>query len=402
MTDRLDIKQDFGIFDHHPDLIYLDSSSTTLVPKPAVDATSNFLNSVVVSTRRGAHRLAMRGGAIVEEVRGTLSRFLNTDKSQISFQKSIPSAVGSLIYGYDWKTMKKNKVVVAQSEENSVLVAILRAAEVLGLNVEIVAIDDDGVLSLEGLDASIDDETGIVAVGHVTPGIGLYNPVRKIAKIVHETNALLLTDATRSAGFDDSITSMGSDILVFSANVGLMGPPGMALQWIDKSIGETYRPGILGGSAVSDVKNGSFEPALQPDKFEPGYLNVPAIAGLGASLEYLTNLYSNGFSRHLKTLSKYMHKRLTELPGIVIYGKPSERTTVFGFNLNPEIVNCHDIALFLDESNVAVRSGLICAHPLVQAVTDEGIIQASLHAYNSVTDIDHLIETLATIADQLL
>ncbi|MHA2222953.1 MAG: aminotransferase class V-fold PLP-dependent enzyme [Candidatus Thorarchaeota archaeon] len=402
MTDRLDIKQDFGIFEQNPDLVYMDSASTTLVPKSAVDATCNFLNSIVVSTRRGAHRLAVRGGAVAEEVRGTLSRFLDTDKSQISFQKSIPSAVGSLIYGYDWKAMKKSKVIVAQSEENSVLVAILRAAEVLGLNVEFVPIDDDGVLSLEGLNASIDDDTGIVAVGHVTPGIGLYNPVEKVAKIVHETNALLLTDVTRSAGFDDSITSIGSDILVFSANVGLMGPPGLALQWIDKSVGETYRPGILGGSAVSDVKNGSFEPALQPDKFEPGSLNVPAIAGLGASLEYLTNLYSNGFSRHMTTLSKYMHKRLTELPGIVIYGKPSERTTVFGFNLNPEIVNCHDIALFLDESNVAVRSGLICAHPLVQTVTDEGIIQASLHAYNSVTDIDYLLETLETIADQLL
>ncbi|MHA2046031.1 MAG: aminotransferase class V-fold PLP-dependent enzyme [Candidatus Thorarchaeota archaeon] len=102
MTDRLDIKQDFGIFEQHPDLVYLDSASTTLVPKSAVDATSNFLNSIVVSTRRGAHRLAVRGGAVVEEVRGTLSRFLDTDKSQISFQKSIPSAVGSLIYGYDW------------------------------------------------------------------------------------------------------------------------------------------------------------------------------------------------------------------------------------------------------------------------------------------------------------
>ncbi|MHA2119438.1 MAG: aminotransferase class V-fold PLP-dependent enzyme, partial [Candidatus Thorarchaeota archaeon] len=341
MTDRLDIRQDFGIYDQNPDLVYLDSASTTLVPKPAVAATSSFLNSVVVSTRRGAHKLAVRGGAIVEEVRGSLSRFLDTDKSQISFQKSIPSAIGSLIYGYDWKTMNKNKVVVAQSEENSVLVAILRAAEVLGLTVEIVPIDTDGVLSLEALDASINDDTGVVAVGHVSPGIGLYNPIEKVSEIVHKTDALLLTDTTRSVGFDNSITELGSDILVFSANVGLMGPPGMALQWIDKSLGEKYRPGILGGSAVSDVQTGSFEPALQPDKFEPGSLNVPAIAGLGASLEYLTSLDSKGFSKHMTKLSKYIHKRLTELPGIIIYGKPSERTTVFGFNLNPEIVNCH-------------------------------------------------------------
>ena len=402
MTDRLDIKQDFVIFEQNPDLVYLDSASTTLVPKPAVAATSSFLNSVIASTRRGAHRLAVRGGAIVEDVRESLAQFLNTEKSQISFQKSIPSAIASLIYGYDWKTMNKTKIVVAQSEENSVLVAILRAAEVLGLTVETVPINVDGVLSLEILETSIDDETGFVAVGHVTPGFGLYNPIKKVAKIAHKTDALLLTDTTRSTGFDNSIISLGSDILVFSGNVGLMGPPGLALQWIEKSLGEKFRPGILGGSAVSDVQEGSFEPALQPDKFEPGYLNVPAVAGLGASLEYLTNLYQDGFHIHLKTLSKYMHKRLTELPSIVIYGKPSEKSTIFGFNLNPEIVNCHDIALFLDESNVAVRSGLICAHPSVQAMADEGIIQASLHAYNSIKDIDHLVETLATIADQLL
>ncbi|MHA2024978.1 MAG: aminotransferase class V-fold PLP-dependent enzyme [Candidatus Thorarchaeota archaeon] len=402
MTNGLDIKQDFGIFDQNPDLVYLDSASTTLVPKPAVAATTSFLNSVVASTRRGAHRLAVRGGAIVEEVRDSLAQYLNTEKSQISFQKSIPSTIGSLVYGYDWKKLNKNKIIVAQSEENSVLVAMLRAAEVLGLTVETIPMDVDGVLSLEVLEDTIDDETGIVAVGHVTPGFGLYNPIEKVAKIVHTTDALLLTDTTRSAGFDNSITSLGSDILVFSANVGLMGPPGLALQWLDKSLGEKYRPGILGGSAVSDVQKGSFEPALQPDKFEPGTLNVPAVAGLGASLDYLTKLYSDGFHTHLKTLSKYMYKRLTELPGLVIYGKPSEKTTVFGLNLNPEVVNCHDIALFLDESNVAVRSGLICAHPSVQAIADEGIIQASLHAYNSVTDIDYLIDTLTTISNQLL
>jgi cysteine desulfurase/selenocysteine lyase len=167
MTNGLDIKQDFGIFDQNPDLVYLDSASTTLVPKPAVTATASFLNSVVVSTRRGAHRLAVRGSAIVEEVRASLAQYLNTEKSQISFQKSIPSAVGSLVYGYDWKTLNKNKIIVAQSEENSVLVAILRAAEVLGLTIETVPIGTDGALSLTELDTSIDDKPGFVAVGTI-------------------------------------------------------------------------------------------------------------------------------------------------------------------------------------------------------------------------------------------
>lgn len=402
MTDTFDIKHDFGIYDQNPDLVYLDSASTTLVPKSAVAATSSFLNSVVASARRGAHKYAVKGSAIVEDARSSLGSFLNTDKSQISFQKSIPSSVGSLIYGYNWKASNKNKIVIAQSEENSILVALLRAAEVLGLTVEIAPIDSEGVLSLSKLDDLVDDETGFVAVGHVTPGLGLLNPIDKVAEIVHKTDAILLTDATRSTGFIETILSLGSDILIFSANTGFMAPPGLSIQWIDKKIGETYRPGILGGSAISNVQYGSFELALQPDKFEPGLLNVPAIAGLDVSIEYFKNLYSHGLVSHLKILSKYMHKRLTELPDIVIYGRPIETSTIFGFNLNPEVVNCHDIALFLDESNVAVRSGFICAHPLIQSVSDEGIIQASIHAYNSLTDIDHLIDTLSTISNQLL
>ncbi len=402
MTDTFDIKHDFGIYDQNPDLVYLDSASTTLVPKSAVAATSNFLNSIVASARRGAHKYAVKGSTIVEDVRSSLGSFLNTDKSQISFQKSIPSSVGSLIYGYNWKASNKNKIVIAQSEENSILVALLRAAEVLGLTVEIAPIDGEGVLSLSKLDDLVDDETGFVAVGHVTPGLGLLNPIEKVAEIVHKTDAILLTDATRSTGFIETTLSLGSDILIFSANMGFMAPPGLSIQWIDKKIGETYRPGILGGSAVSNVQHGTFEPALQPDKFEPGFLNVPAIAGLDISIEYLKNLCSHGLVSHLKILSKYLHKRLTELPDIVIYGRPIETSTIFGFNLNPETVNCHDIALFLDESNVAVRSGFICAHPLIQSISDEGIIQASIHAYNSLTDIDHLIDTLLTISNQLL
>ncbi|MFX1482606.1 MAG: aminotransferase class V-fold PLP-dependent enzyme, partial [Promethearchaeota archaeon] len=402
MTDKLNIKQDFGIFEQNPDLVYLDSASTTLVPKTAVDTTSDFLNFVVASSRRGAHKLAVKGSAIVEDVRSSLGNFLNTEKSQISFQKSIPSSVASLIYGYDWKGTNKSKIIIAQSEENSVLVATLRAAEVLGLTVEIIPIDSEGVLALSKLDDFIDDRTGFVVVGHVAPGIGTQNPLKEVAKIVHKTDAILLTDATRSAGFDKSITSLGSHVLILSANIGLMGPPGLALQWIDKSIGEMYRPGILGGSAVSDVQLGSFEIALQPDKFEPGFLNLPAIAGLGASLEYLNGLYTQGFTTHMKSLTRHMIRRLTEIPDLVVYGSPDDTNTIFGFNLNPEDVNCHDIALFLDESNIAVRSGLICAHPSLRKVSDEGIIQASIHAYNSLTDIDLLAETLLTISDQLL
>jgi len=380
MASKMDVKSDFGVYDEFPNLAYFDSASTTLVPKSSVNATSNFLNSVVASARRGAHKLAVKGNDIIEATRRSLSQFLETEPAFVSFQKSIPSAIASFVYGYDWKQNKKSKVIISQSEENSVFVSLLRAAEVLHLDVEIASIEDDGSVSLSSIDRLVDDRTGIVAVCHTIPGVGTRNAVSKIAEIVHTHDAILLTDTTRSMGLvDNSPVNLGSDILIFSG------------------------PGILGGAAVSDVQGKKYEIALQPDKFESGFLNVPAIAGLKASIEYLTSLRSKGMINHLTELSNYMRKRLDEIDGLTLYGTPNSETTIFGFNLGDSSeVGCHDIALFLDESNIAVRSGLVCAHPLIQSITHDGLIQASLHVYNSTDDIDRLATTLTTILEQLL
>ena len=148
--------------------------------------------------------------------------------------------------------------------------------------------------TIESAKTKIDESTGIVAVGHVTVGTGTTNPLSQISAIAHNSGAALITDASRSIGFQNiSISDLHADIVVFSGNLGLMGPPGLSLQWINPTIGENYNPGILGGSAVANVENKSFELAFQPDKFESGIINVPAIAGLRAALDYLAELKQN-------------------------------------------------------------------------------------------------------------
>ena len=101
MTSKIDIKSDFAIYNQSPDFVYLDSASTTLVPKSSISEVATFLNTVVASARRGAHKLAIRGSDAVEKVRKSLAHFLATESTAISFQKSIPSAVASFLYGKD-------------------------------------------------------------------------------------------------------------------------------------------------------------------------------------------------------------------------------------------------------------------------------------------------------------
>ncbi|MHA2002564.1 MAG: aminotransferase class V-fold PLP-dependent enzyme [Candidatus Thorarchaeota archaeon] len=404
MTATMDIKGDFGVYDVEPELVYLDSASTSLVPKVAVDATQKFLNSTVSSARRGAYRLAVDASSLAEDVRKSLADFNDTERSQISFQKSIPTAVASFAYGFDWKGTNRNKIVLAQSEEHSILVTLLRVAQILGLQVETVSLSSDGVLDLSGLDQAVDAETGIVAVSHVTVGAGVRNPLREVAKICQDHEALLLTDATRSMGVTDTtLSSLQADIAVCSANIGLMAPPGLALQWIRKDLGETYQPGVLGGSAVADVEAQSFEVALQPDKFESGTLNLPAIAGLGASLDYLRELRNQGQLKHMNALSAHTYDSLSDVKGLTLYGNSTKDNSIFGFNIGDNNgINCHEIALFLDDSNIAVRSGLVCAHPLIKPFSEEGLVQISLHAYNTREDIDRLAESLRMIIKELL
>ncbi|MGY5857924.1 MAG: aminotransferase class V-fold PLP-dependent enzyme [Candidatus Thorarchaeota archaeon] len=404
MTDELAVKSDFEILNLNNDIVYFDSASTTLVPKIAVEATANFLDTVVASSRRGAHKLAIKGGSIVKDVREDLATFLKGDPSSFSFQKSIPSAIASLVYGFDWKQRKKEKIIISQNEDNSVYISLLRAAEILNLDVEIIPLEDDGIISLEFLERSVDDKTGIVAIGHTLPGIGTKNPVSEAADIVHKHDALLLTDATRSVGLtQNSLIHLGCDILVFSANIGLMAPPGLAIQWLSPEFGKNHVPGILGGTSVSLIQGTTYEAGFQPHKFEAGYINIPAIAGLGSSLEYLSGLHKNGLISHITNLSRYMKKRLLEIPNLTLYGNPDETNTIFGFNLGESFdIGSHDIALFLDESDIAVRSGYVCAHPIIQSITDDGLVQVSMHAYNTIADIDRLADTLVVISEQLM
>ncbi|MFW9925191.1 MAG: aminotransferase class V-fold PLP-dependent enzyme [Candidatus Thorarchaeota archaeon] len=400
----MDIRSDFSILEKNPTLAYFDSASTTLMPKVVPAAISDFLNNVAVSTRRGAHSLATKGSVAVENTRNSIAEFLKTDSSQISFQNSIPTAIASFAFGYFKQNPEKKSIVVAENEEHSVLVTLQRVSQILNLELRTIPINETGLIDIQILDDLVDERTGITAVSTVTVGWGVSNPIQQVSTIAHEKESVHICDASRSIAFEEKMPmEFGVDFLVFSGNIGMMGPPGLTIQWLNKALSVNHIPGILGGNSVSNVTASSFELALPPDKFESGTINVPGIIGFHSALRYITNLRKSGMIPYVKELSKYLQKRFGEMESITVYGIPNDSTTIFGFNLGSDDgISCHDIALFLDESNIAVRSGLLCAHPLVKQVSPDGILQVSLHAYNSIDDINRLVENLQKIASDLI
>lgn len=406
MNTNENFRNDFPLLKNNPNLIYLDSVSTTLVPNEAILASKKFLSEITASSRRGAHRLTVKGGQIVEKAREKLAVFLNTDPSLLSFQKSIASAITSLAFGYDWKGHAKERIAVLMSEENSILVPLMRAAEIMGLHLDIIEVDNSGRASIESAKQKISQKTGLVAASNVIIGTGAHNPITELADLAHEAGALLISDISRMTGFQIAdLSNPEFDIALFSGNLGLMSPPSLAIQWSNPEVSQSLNPGIIGSSSVSDVTTTSYQIALYPDKFESGILNIPAIAGLIESISYLNKKKELGVYEHLSLISEYLHKRLIELNNITLYSPEDDRNmTIFGLNIltSDDTINCHDVALFLDDQDIAVRSGLLCAHPFVRTLCQDGIIQLSLHFYNTREDIDHLLEALETIANELI
>ncbi|MBD3405596.1 MAG: aminotransferase class V-fold PLP-dependent enzyme [Candidatus Lokiarchaeota archaeon] len=401
---ELDIRSDFSILRNNPSLAFFDSASTTLVPDIVADSVSNFLKNTVISTRRGAYSLAVQGGNQVESTRMKLAELLDIDSSRISFNNSIASSITSFCLGFDWIGNRKKKIIISEGEENSISVPLMHLAKILKLEVDFVRVNEFGEIELDSLYEKIDDSTGIVALSHVMLGTGNPNPVDMVSRMTRDFNAVLISDLTQSIGFTKKpLSSFGADICLFSGNIGFFGPPGVVIQCIDSELGREIYPGILGGSSVSDVRLGSFDVALQPDKFETGILNVPGIIGLGAGLEYSDFLRKNGFFEHMSHLRNHLTNRIDETDIVNMYGSHYDTRTIFGLSIGSDnSINCHDVALFLDESNIYVRSGLLCAHPLIRSLNPEGIIQISLHCYNSITDIDKLMDTLILIGEQLI
>jgi len=404
MVMNMDIKKDFPIFEKYPNLAYFDSSSTALIPKISIDATMHFLTETIASARRGAYHLVTSSNTQIENVRGSLAEFLQVQSSEVSFQNSVPTAVASILYGYPWKSKNRDKVVIAENEEHSALASTLRAAEVMNLDIEFLPIDQNGTLVLDNTDSIIDDRTGIVVVGQTVLGNGSKNPVNEISNIAHGRDAIVLSDMTRSLDFyNNPLGSIQADIILLSANHGFLSPPGLFIQWIDFGIGQNFKPGILGGTSVVNITKTAFDISLQPDKFESGIINVPAIIGLGASIEYLKNLKLKDLIEHIQNMKHYLISHLSKIEQVQLYDDTLSDSTIMSFNFGEESdMGCHDIALFLDQYNISVRSGFLCAHPLISKLSNDGVVQISLHIYNTITDCQCLVESIETIANDFL
>ncbi|MFX0162931.1 MAG: aminotransferase class V-fold PLP-dependent enzyme [Candidatus Hodarchaeota archaeon] len=386
---------------------YLDSASNSLVPKRVLLAVNEFYEQCGGVSNRGLHKITVKASQEVKNARATVADFLNAeDPKEIIFTQNTASATSMVAYGLP---LKENcKIVTTKLAHHSSLLPWMRAANKRRVMLSFLGLTPEGLLDEETATEIITGGDCKVLVITLTPMVhGHITPLNKLIKLAKEVEALIFIDVTRATGHIPlNVHDLQCDFLVFAGNVGLFAPQGTGILYANQEVLKDLEPLFVGSGTVSKVTPTGCEFVETPERFEGGVLNVGGIVGLNKALEIIKELGLETIRDYEKSLTKRLLDDLSKIEKVKIYGSKDveKRIGIVGFNV--ERFNPHDIALFLDEfANIGVRSGKMCSHLLVESLgkkeREEGIVQASLHCYNNLDDIEKLVSTIKMMIEEL-
>jgi cysteine desulfurase/selenocysteine lyase len=250
---------------------------------------------------------------------------------------------------------------------------------------------DSGELRLDALDEIAgDDAVKVVATNQVSNSLGTINDVHHLASWAHDRNAIMVVDAAQAAPHVPiDVQAIGCDFLSFSAHK-MCGPSGAGVLWGRAELLESMEPFLLGGHMIRKVRFEETTWGELPHKFEAGTAPLAEAVGLGAAIDYITEVGFDAIADHEHELTAYALERLAEVPGVTLYGPPVERRAgIVSFNLKG--VHPHDVAQVLDMDGVAIRAGHHCCQPLMNKLGVAATNRASFYIYTVPEEIDRLV-----------
>jgi len=385
-----EIRKDFPIVG---DIIYLDNAATSFSPEPVIDAMVEFEHHYRANVGRGIHRFTQIASQRYWHAHDKVAQFIGGSDGVTVFTKNTTEAINMVAQGLAWKS--GDRVITTILEHHSNLLP-WRNLTRLGVGVDIIDINVNYSLDLEGLKKAITPSTRLVTVSQASNVIGIVTPVSEIAEICQDHGILLLVDGAQSVPhMPVNVGRLGCDFFAFSGHK-MLGPTGTGVLWMKKPLLE---PVMLGGGMVETVTSTGFTTAEGYQKYEAG---TPAIAGgigLGVAAEYLQKIGMENIQLHEERLMKRLTEGLLQIKQVhVLAPEHLPRIGVVSFTLDG--FHPHEVAQYLDESaDILVRSGHHCCQPLMERLTlPEGTVRASLALYTTEHEIDLLLATVEELA----
>ncbi len=375
-------------------LVYLDNAATTQKPLQVIAKLTEFYSLHNANVHRAVHTLSQEATELYDGARQKVAGFINAKFDDIVFTKNATEAINLVLYSWAMKNLRKGDEIVSSVMEHHSNIVPWQVLQKRGVKLKFAGINDDGTLKAGQYKGLITKKTKLVALSHVSNVLGTINPVKDIAKLAHDSDALFLLDAAQSVPhMPVSVKETGCDFMVFSGHK-MLAPAGIGALYARKEILEEMEPFMLGSDMIKEVtlQEATFREA--PWKFEPGTPDFAGAVALGAAVDYLSRLGMQNVRNHEKELTAYALEQLAEIKGLKVYGpaKPELRGGVISFNLGD--VHSHDLATILDEEGIAVRSGHHCAMPLMQRLGIDSATRASFYIYNTKEEVDALADAL--------
>ena len=385
------IRKDFSILG---DVTYLDNAATGFSPEKVIDAMCDFERNYRSNVGRGVHSLTRIASQKYWHAHEKVAKFIGGEDGVLVFTKNTTEAVNMVAMGMSWKP--GDRVITTILEHHSNLLP-WRALSRFGVVVDVIGIDSSYMLNLSELEEKITPQTRIVAVTHASNALGVVTPVEKISAICKKHGLKLLVDGAQSVPhIPVNVADIGCDYFAFSGHK-MLGPMGTGVLWMKEA---DLEPLFLGGGMVESVTADGFTPETGYRKYEAGTPNVSGGIGLGAAVDYLTNIGMENIRKYEESLTERLIKGLLEIPGVWVYANenPKDRIGVVSFTIDG--ISPHEAAQMLDEnSDIMLRSGKHCCHPLMDFLgLKEGTVRASIALYNTAHEIDLLIASVKEIA----
>ena len=382
---------------HGRPLVYLDNAATTQKPRSVIDAIVRYYEHDNANVHRGVHALSERATRLHEQGRETVRAFVNASSTrEVVFTRNATESINLVARAWgDANVSAGDEIVITAMEHHSNIVPWQQLCARTGAVLRVAPIDDRGELRLEEFARLLTSRTRLVAVVQVSNALGTVNPIDEIVRLAHRAGARVLVDGSQAvAHMRVDVQAMGADFYAFTGHK-IYGPMGIGVLYGREDLLAAMPPFLGGGDMIRTVTFDESTWNDLPYKFEAGTPDVSGVAGLAASLDYVTAIGLDAIAAHESVLMTTATAALERVPGLRIVGQARHKAGAISFVLDG--IHPHDIGTIVDREGVAIRTGHHCAQPVMDRFGVPATARASFALYNTTDEIAALIEALERV-----
>ncbi len=404
MVDVEKIRADFPILEesvYGKPLVYLDNGATSQRPLPVIDRMTEYYLKYNSNVHRGVHYLSNKCTDANEAARREVQRFVHAaSEKEIVFTRGTTEAINLVAYTFGEAFVEEgDEVIVTEMEHHANIVPWQMLCERKKALLKVVPFDEKGELRLDVYEKLLNERVKLVGVAYVSNVLGTVNPIREMIARAHAVGAKVLIDAAQAiAHLPVDVQDLDCDFLAFSGHK-IYGPTGVGVLYGKESLLQQMPPWQGGGEMISEVRFEKTTYNELPFKFEAGTPDFIGIVGLGEALKYIGQIGVAEAGEYEQQLLHYAMEQMKQIPRLRIFGEARHKASVISFQIDG--IHHFDLGTLLDQMGIAVRTGQLCAEPVMQHYGVTGMVRASLAVYNTKAEIDKLCEGLRKVEKML-